>query len=100
MKNDIKIIPTWIPRAEKFLADFYSKIDDADDWSIDKKSFQKNCNNFANVAIDRFASNSNKKEKKFNSKYYCPEINGVNSFTKDWSATIARRSIGCAHGYT
>ena len=35
--------------------------------------------------IDRFASDKNRKSKRFNSRYLRPETEGVNAFSLDWS---------------
>ena len=40
---------------------------------------------WGNMTIDRFASDKNCKSKRFNSRYLCPETEGVNAFSLDWS---------------
>ena len=35
--------------------------------------------------MDRFASDKNRKSKRFSSKYLCPETEGANAFSLDWS---------------
>ena len=42
-------------------------------------------NKWSKVSIDRFASHTNKKTQRFNSKYICPGSEGVNAFSVDWS---------------
>ena len=42
-------------------------------------------NKWGKVTIDRFASHTNKKTQRFNSKYICPGSEGVNAFSVDWS---------------
>ena len=54
-------------------------------WSIDDVSFNIINNKYGPFSVDRFANNLNKKIKKFNSKYFCPEISHANAFTNDWS---------------
>ena len=61
LKHDIKLLPTWIPREENQLADFYSKIVDTDDWSIDNQTFRRICAEFGEPTVDRFADDKNKK---------------------------------------
>lgn len=85
LKNDILIIPKWIPRKENSLADFYSRYDDTDDWSIDTRTFIFIQSKFGPFTIDRFSDNVNRKLPRFNSKHFCPESLCVNAFTDNWS---------------
>ena len=39
VKHDIRIEPTWIPRELNQQADYYSKLVDTDDWSIDNETY-------------------------------------------------------------
>ena len=79
------IKPRWIPREHNQIADAFSKIKDSDNWSIDDYSFNKIIKIFGKVYCDRFADNLNKKVDTFNSKFFCPGSDGVDTFTKDWS---------------
>jgi len=88
VKNDIKLKSTWIPREQNKEADFYSKMVDTDDWTIDNVTFQKICLELGKVTIDRFSNNLNCKVSIFNSKYYCPKSSGRDAFTFDWSKTL------------
>ena len=81
---DIKLLPSWIPRTENFIADSLSKFNDSDNWSIDNKTFEHIQNTFGCFTIDRFSDDINKKVKVFNSKFHCPNTVGVNAFTLDW----------------
>ena len=36
------------------------------------------------MTIDRFANESNRKTKRFNSKYFCPQSEGVDAFNMSW----------------
>ena len=85
VKHDINIHSTWIPREQNVIADYYSKLKDTDDWSIDNNSFKQILKIYGPVDYDRFADHKNKKVYCFNSKYYCPGSKGVDAFTKDWS---------------
>ena len=85
LKYDIIIITKWIPRALNDVADNISKSIDTDDWTIDFETFNYVQQNFGNFTVNRFASDSNNKVEKFNSKFYCPTTKGVNAFTFDWS---------------
>ena len=87
IKNNIKIIPQWIPREQNEKADYYSKINDSDDWGIDLQSFCYVSEQFGPFDVDRFADNLNKKVQRFNSKYYCPGTSHVDAFTANWHGT-------------
>ena len=84
-KFNVKLIPQWIPREQNELADYYSRIKDTDNWSIDNDSFRFINNLYGPFTVDRFANNLNRKLKCFNSKFYCPGTSHVNAFTDDWS---------------
>lgn len=86
IKHDIIVVPQWIPRDRNTIADFYSKFNDTDDWSIDDKGFYQIYNRFGNFTVDRFSNDINKKVSRFNSKFYCPGTSNVNAFTADWSS--------------
>ena len=87
VKNDIRLFPTWIPRELNQHADYYSKLVDSDDWTIDDVSFKRICKEFGHPTVDRFADNLNRKVSEFNSKFYCPGSSAIDSFTQDWSCT-------------
>ena len=55
IENDIKIIPTWIPREQEFFAHYYSNNFDTDDWSIEQNSFETIYKKWGTVTFDRFA---------------------------------------------
>ena len=82
---NIKLIPEWIPREQNELADYYNRIKDTENWSIDNDSFRYINNLYGPFTVDRVANNLNRKLKCFNSKYYCPGTSHVNAFTNDWN---------------
>lgn len=84
LSKNIKLIPQWIPREQNQVADYYSKIKDSDDWSIDNNTFNNINRRFGPFTVDRFASNLNAKCKIFNSKYFCPGTSHVDTFTSNW----------------
>ena len=75
----------WIPREENKEADKLSKQVNYDDWFITKDLVKMLTNKWGKVTIDRFASHTNKKTQRFNSKYICPGSEGVNAYSVDWS---------------
>ena len=68
----IKLVPQWIPREQNELADYYSRIKDTDNWSIDNDKFTFINNLYGPFTVDRFTNNLNRKLKRFNSKFNCP----------------------------
>ena len=84
LSHNIQLQPNWVPRDENQIADYYSKYNDTDDWSIDEISFYDISERFGPFTIDRFADNLNTQTRRFNSKFYCPQTEDVNCFTKNW----------------
>ena len=84
LSHNIQLQPNWVPRDENQIADYYSKYNDTDDWSIDEISFYDISKRFGPLTIDRFADNLNTQTRRFNSKFYCPQTEDVNCFTKNW----------------
>ena len=84
LSNDIRIMPQWVPRELNCIADYYSKINDTDDFSIDDYSFHTLNAKYGPYTLDRFADNFNAKVNRFNSKYFCPHTLGVDAFTEHW----------------
>ena len=85
IRYNIKLIPRWIPREQNTIADYYSKMTDSDDWTIDLASFTLINSRFGHFTVDRFSSDTNNKLPIFNSSCYVPGTSGVNAFTMDWS---------------
>ena len=84
-QNDILLEPTWIPRELNQYADYLSKLKDTDDWSIDNETFEFICRELGQPSFDRFADNLNRKVRRFNSRYWCPDSDGVNAFSHNWA---------------
>lgn len=88
-QNDILLTVAWINRNHNFEADYMSKVEDPDDWSISCKLFDKIkiLSGFI-FTIDLFANESNSKCCRFYSKYMCPKTSGVNAFNFSWKDEI------------
>ena len=82
--SDIRIISKWIPREENTLAASISKHNDTDDWSIDNETFTYIQERFGRFDIDRFASATNNKTRRFDARFHCPHAETINTFTADW----------------
>ena len=71
------------PKEQNHIADFYSRINDTNNWSIDDGSFNIINYKYGPFSVDKIANNLNKKLNKFKSKRFCPETSHFNSFTDD-----------------
>ena len=85
VRNDIKLIPCWLPREENEFADALSKFKDTDDWGLDHESFDFIQKKFGRLDIDRFADSNNAKLLRFDARFHCPGCETVNTFTANWS---------------
>ena len=65
--------------------DYFSKLTDTDDWSIDSEPFAYIPPTFGIFTFDIFADNLNKQVARFNSKFYCADTEHVDAFSKDWA---------------
>ena len=57
LKNHI--IPVWLPREENTIADFFSRPNDTDNFSIDYRTFRYIQKKLGKCTIDRFADDKN-----------------------------------------
>ena len=87
-KYNILFVVEWIPREENKKADYLSRCSDSDDWSISDRIFEILNDKWGPHDIDRFASNYNNKCKRFNSRWWVPGTEAVDSFTQNWSGDI------------
>ena len=85
VKFNIKLQLQWVPRSQNEQADFLSRIIDADDWQISDNFFQYVNSLWEPAVIDRFASYTNKKLTRFNSRFWNPGAEAVDCYTVDWS---------------
>ena len=85
LKHNIVILPEWIPRNINRIADSISRVFDFDDWSIDQSSFDLIDRLWGPHTWDRFASPTNFKVNKFNSRFWCRGSSGVDAFCHTWS---------------
>ena len=75
------------------MADALSKFRDTDDWSIDDETFKYIRTSFGKFDIDRFASLTNRKTKRFDARFYCTEAESINAFTIDWGRDFCGDSL-------
>ena len=82
---NIKLAVGWIPRESNQYADYISKVVDHDDWRVSPSLFRYIERKWGPHTVDRFASSSNSKLRRFNSKYLCPNTECVNAFSVSWA---------------
>ena len=83
-KYDVIITPIWVPREENQLADYLSKLTDADDWGIHPHIFQWVSSIWGPFTVDRFATWYNAKCSRFNSRFWNPGCEGIDAFSLNW----------------
>ena len=87
-QNLIRIEPEWIQRTENQQADYLSRIQDRDDWKIHPALFATINLQWGPHTIDRFANNLNTQLPRFNSRFWCPGTEAVDTFTCDWGQEV------------
>ena len=83
--NCISLSAGWIPRSLNERADHLSRCKDCDDWEVSKWVFDSLEQKWGTFTVDRFASNYNNKCKRFNSKWWVPDTEGVNALHQNWA---------------
>ena len=78
----------WIPRDENQEADDLSRCGDSDDWYVSNEVFSELNLKWSPHTIDCFASMLNAKLKMFNSRFWLPGTEAVNSLDKNWSGEV------------
>ena len=84
MKNQVRIEPEWVPQEQNQQADFLSRIEDRDDWSIHPAVFQQLELLWGSHTVDRFANYLNTQLPRFNSRFWNPGSEVVDAFTCNW----------------
>ena len=84
LHQQIRLEPEWIPREENEFADYLSRIGDVDDWMLNPEVFQELDTRWGPHTIDRFADGYNCQLDRFNSRYWSPGTEAVDTFTCDW----------------
>ena len=82
--ENINFETQWVPRETIPYADKLSRYEDTDSWEITEGFFSYLNELWGPFSIDRFADSANKKLRRFNSKFYCPETECVDAFTVSW----------------
>ena len=83
-EHNVIIDIEWIPRSEKEVADYLSKIVDFDDWSVKDSYFRAVDSIWGPFTVDCFANSVNAKVPRFYSLLFQPGSLGVDSLAFDW----------------
>lgn len=82
--KQIDLIVLWVPRSMNVVADTLSRQVDYDDWAISSHLFQQLDQFWGPHSVDRFSSDLTAQTKRFNSRYACPNTEGVDCFLINW----------------
>ena len=87
--NAVDLKVAWVGRDQNMEADFMSKFDDTDDWSVKMVLFEKiECLANYKFSLDVFATDVNTKCEKFYSRYMVPGSLGVDSLLFCWNNEV------------
>ena len=87
-QNGIRLEVEWIPRSQNQIADYISRITDADDWMIDPSLFMSVDMWWGPHTVDCFVSVHNYQINRFHSRFWCPDTQAVDTFTVDWEGEV------------
>ncbi|XP_068750806.1 uncharacterized protein [Montipora capricornis] len=82
---NILVCPVWVPREQNQIADYLSKISDGNDWSAHPNIFQWLDTMWGPFTFDRFATSYSTKCLRFNSCFWNPHCEGVDSYAINWA---------------
>ena len=85
VQNHVHLEPEWIPRELNQLADQVSRIIDYDDWQLNPNVFASLDFLWGPHSVDRFAACNNAQVMRFNSRYWSPGTEAVDTFTVNWA---------------
>lgn len=83
--NGISIEPEWVPRSSNEQADYLSRIVDIDDWFVSPRIFRFLDLKWGPHSIDRFADEHNHLLPRFDSRFWNPHCEAMDTFTRSWS---------------
>ncbi len=85
VQHQIHLEPECIPREFNERADYLSRIVDYDDWSLNPIVFEQLDALWGPHTVDRFASFHNHQLPRFNTRFWNPGLEAVDTFTVNWS---------------
>jgi hypothetical protein len=74
----------WIPTEDNVIPDFLSRFVDMNDWTMKHPVWSRLLAQFPSLSIDRFASPSNAKLARFNTRWAHPQSNEYNAMAQEW----------------
>ena len=80
----IRLDPEWIPRNENEFVDYLTKSMDCDDWMLNTVMFQELDARWGPHTVVRFADAYSCQLERFNSHYWSPGTEAMDTFTCDW----------------
>ena len=83
--HNIHLEVFWVGQEYNKKADKIPKTTDCNDWYTTQHLIDVLEKRWGKISIDRFASDIDRKSKRFNSRYLYPETEGRNAFSFDWS---------------
>ena len=86
IRRNITLEVEWVPRDFNLQADYFSKIFDYNDWSVNDVYFNYFNGIWGPFECDLFADFNNHKLPTFFSPYWCPGTSGVDAFGQNWSS--------------
>ena len=95
IKNQVRIETQWIPIEANQQVDYISRNVDSDDWSLHSDLFVKLDAKWGSHTVDRYANCFNTQLPRFNSRFWNPGSEAVDTFTCKWEERI----IGDVHQY-
>lgn len=84
IQHDITLTAEWVPREKNTVADFFSKMRDGSDWSLDTFFFNNLARRWGPFDWDLFASEHNSRARNFFSLHHSPSSSGINGLAQDW----------------
>ena len=84
VSHGISIEPEWVPRASNEQADYLSRIVDPDDWSVSLPIFKLLNSRWGPHTVDRFADEHNCLLPRFDSRFWNPLCEAMDTFTRSW----------------
>ena len=83
--NGISIEPEWVPRSSNEQVDYLSRIVDINDWFVSPRIFRFLDLKWGSHSIDRFADEHNHLLPRFDSRFWNPDCEAMDTFTRSWS---------------
>jgi len=80
----INLKAEWRPREENVMADYLSKLQDRDDWMVNRAVFKRLDAAWGPFEVDLFASHTNHLVSHYYSKFFTPTTAGVDAFRYRW----------------